>query len=146
MGRSASMILAAVILTAASAAHAEAWVHAGTERGHRVALNIIEPAGRRDGPFTTTLAMIPLNWPANGHAYTLWIAEFDCAARSRTMKFRIAYSGRRDPVRTQLSDARAESDRSPAVAEQLDILCGESGSHRMRAFNHLGEFKRESGR
>ncbi len=87
--------------------------------------------------------MIPLNWPANGHAYTLWIAEFDCAARSRTMKFRIDYSGRRDPVRTQLADARAETDRNPAVAEQLDILCGEPGSRRMRTYNHLGEFTRE---
>lgn len=137
------MLLGALVLTAASAAQADDRVHAGTERGHRVALNIVEPAGRRDGPFTTTLAMIPLNWPANGHAYTLWIAEFDCAARSRTMKFRIAYSGRRDPVRTQLADARAETDRNPAVAEQLDILCGEQGSRRVRTFNHLGEFTRE---
>lgn len=143
MARSASMLLGALVLTAAPAAQADDWVHAGTERGHRVALNIVEPAGRRDGPFTTTLAMIPLNWPANGHAYTLWIAEFDCAARSRTMKFRIDYSGRRDPVRTQLADARAETDRNPAVAEQLDILCGEPGSRRMRTYNHLGEFTRE---
>lgn len=143
MARPASMLLGALILTAASAAHADDWVHAGTERGHHVALSITESAGRRDGPFITTLAMIPLNWPANGHAYTLWIAEFDCAARSRTMKFRIAYSGRRDPVGTQLADARAETDRSPAVAEQLAIVCGKQESRRMRTFNNLGELTRE---
>lgn len=145
MFRSAWMA-AVIALSTASGAHASDWVAAGTERGQRVALNIVEPAGRRDVPFTTTLAMIPLNWPANGHAYTLWIAEYDCAARSRTMKFRIAYSSRRDPVRTQLNNARAETDRNPAVAEQLDILCSEQGSQRTRTFNHLGEFTRESRR
>lgn len=138
MFRLASMALAVIV--PASAAHAETWVSAGAERGQRVALNLVEPVGARDMPFTATLAMIPMTWPANGHAYTVWIAEFDCAARSRTMKFRIAYSSRRDPVRTEVTRASVETDRHAAVATQLDILCGQTELRGVRTFNHLGEF------
>lgn len=138
MSRSIVVLAAGLALSFASQAQAGPWVVAGTERGHHVALDI-EGSTRSGSPFLATLAMVPRNWPANGYAYTLWIAEFDCAARSRTLRHRIAYSSRRDPVRTEFR-AAADFDSNAAVATQLDILCGRTDRLGMQTFNHLGEF------
>ena len=116
-------------------------IAAGLENNRHVLVSLGGVPEQPTGPFSASLFAVPANWPANGSTYQVWIAEFDCAARTRTMKFRTVYSSRRDPVRTELTDAPVESAAGP-IAAQLDILCGNATRAARRSFNNVGEFTR----
>lgn len=119
-------------------------VDAGVERNRHVLVSSGGVPDRPAAPFLATLFAIPLNWPANSSAYEVWIAEFDCSARSRTMKFKTVFSGRRDPVRTEIEHAPVERG-GRAVEAQLNLLCGSGETARTarRSYNNVGEFTRQ---
>lgn len=123
----------------ASTTLADTWVTAGIERGQQVAISLDGVPADKATPFGAVLATFPRNWPSNSHDYTLRLAEFDCRARTRTVKTLIRYSSRRDPVTTALNE-RPTGDADPAVAAQLNLLCGSTDVQRRQTFNHLGEF------
>lgn len=120
------MSIALVILSAAmslvSPPAQGGLVDAGVERGRHVLVSLGGVPDAPTAPSLATLFAVPVDWPANSSTYQVWIAEFDCAARTRTMKFTMVYSGRRDPVRTELANAPVERAGAP-VAAQLDVLC-----------------------
>ena len=74
----------------------DALVEAGVERNRHVPVSSAGVPDRPIAPFLATLFAVPVDWPTNSSTYEVWIAEFDCSACSRTMKFRTAFSGRRD--------------------------------------------------
>ena len=129
-------------LSSAQALQPEGWFHAGVEKNRHVLVSLGGVPQRPTAPFLASLTTIPVDWPANGSTYQTWIAEFDCAAGTRTMKFRMVYSSRHDPVRTELTNAPVESSDG-AIAAQLAILCGRNDTRAApRLFNNVGEFTR----
>lgn len=131
---------ALALVSLAVPAQAETWIPVGLERGQQVAVNVDSIPANKSAPFTAALASFPRSWPGNNHRYTVSIAEFDCSARTRVLKFVSQFSSRRDPV-TRPVNQRPVSDANPAVAAQLGVVCGESSvARRGRQFNHLGEF------
>lgn len=56
------------------------------------------------------------------------------------MTFRVVYSSRQDPVRTELADAPVEQAAGP-IADQLAVLCRDAGGDRI-LYNNVGEFTR----
>lgn len=129
-----------------SPAYAESWVSAGLEDGKHVAINLEGVPNERTAPFRATLALVPAAWPANGYAYELLIAEFDCTARSRTVRTRIEYSGRHDPRRNVVSTPVAVTAAdSEAVAMQLGIVCSQERSATLPKYGWLDPLLRSLG-
>jgi hypothetical protein len=136
-------VILALALWVPPAVPQDGLVDAGVERNRHVLISSGGVPDRPTAPFLATLFAVPLNWPANSSTYEVWIAEFDCTARSRTMKFRTVFSGRRDPVRTEVEHAPVERG-GRAVEAQLDLLCdsGETARTARRSYNNVGEFTR----
>lgn len=146
MRRKFALTAGLVSVLLASPAMAEFWVPAGFERGQQVFLQLDGMTGDKASPFTAVLASFPRSWPANHHRYTVWIAEFDCQARTRSVKSVAQYSSDRDPERSVV-DGRPAGESDPAVAAQLNTVCGDTdAARRGRTFNHLGEVARSLGR
>ena len=123
--------------------YAEAWVSAGAERGQHVAINLEGLPVVKSAPFRATIALIPGEWPANGHAYDLLIAEFDCGARSRTIRTQIEYSGRHDPRTTVISaPVTVFAAENKAVALQLEVVCSSGPSENLPKYGWLDPFIR----
>jgi hypothetical protein len=140
MRHSLAIGAALALASAAHASKAETWVPVGLDRGRQVAVNVDSVPANKTAPFTAPLASFPQGWSANSHRYTVAVAEFDCSARTRVLKFVSQFSSRRDPV-TRPVNQRPLGDADPAVAAQLAVVCGDpSAVGRGRQFNHLGEF------
>ena len=136
----ASMVWA-LLLPAIPADPSNDMFDAGVERGRHILVSVAGVPDRPGRAFSATLFAVPVNWPANHSTSEVWIAEFDCAARSRKMRVRLVYSGRRDPVRTTMEEAPAESGGA-ALEAQLDIVCGGRGRSSRPSYNDVGQFTR----
>jgi hypothetical protein len=122
-----------------SAASAEDWATSGREGGAYVAVNMEGIPRDRTEPFYATVAMIPLDWPANHNAYRLMIVQYDCNELRRTVTSRIDYSGLHDPRTVEISPRTERAADSPAVASQLSLVCNGPAEDRER-YTHLGAF------
>lgn len=139
MRRSIAIASGAILVLAASTASADSWIALGAERGQQVGVDLERVPANKAAPFTVPLASFTPGWAANGHAYTLRLAEFNCQARTRRVKTLIMYSSRRDPVTRPVEEGPV-SDANPAVAMQLDALCNAMAAQRRRTFISIGAF------
>lgn len=108
-------------LAVVGTAQADQWAPAGTEAGHRVAVNLDFGSPSATGPVAANLVVVPRAWPRNGRAYSIWVARCDCEARTRTVTARLLYGSRHDPRRTMIETPRPES--GPAIDRQLAVVC-----------------------
>jgi hypothetical protein len=117
------------MLLAADPALADPFVDAGIQGRSRVALDTAAlPAGEDDGIYSAVLGVFDRDWPTSGIRYELWLAEFDCNRRTRTVTSRHSYSSTRDPVRTIVTQVSNET--ASGVASQLAIVCDSDRSWR----------------
>lgn len=108
------------------AASAQALEHAGREGGVRYAIDRENTSRQSDGIVLAQLYEVR-DRPRGDEGYALIAAYYDCANGSRSVRVREAFSSRRDPVKTIYSPSQVTFGRdSPAVAEQLRLVCGES--------------------
>lgn len=118
---------------------AETWIRLGVENGRHVAANLDSIPGNESTKFRTTIALVPFDWPANGYAYSVVLATFDCAGGTRTVTQRIEYSSLRDPLTSEFSDRSTVSrNESAAVRNQLNLLCNETSRGQEQHYSHLG--------
>lgn len=143
--RQVAVALTACLSLASGPATAEDWVSPGREGRSYVAINMEGVPRTKAGPFTATVAMIPIDWPSHNHAYRLMIVEYDCDEMRRRVLHTISYSGLHDPRSEEIISPRLErANDHPAVASQLAIVCGRARDERPR-YSYLGEFTRALG-
>lgn len=135
-------LVGAFALFGGKAAFADDWRDAGMEGGRRIAIGFDGTMRSTEGPVSTTLLSAPRRWPGVDHTYVLWFAAYDCVRGERTLRARITYSGRRDPVQTTLDSPLIESGaRNVAVAQQLRLVCGTMAERTSRVtYNNVGDF------
>jgi hypothetical protein len=93
------------------------------DRGRRTAV-IIMYGGTPDRPLIRVDGQTITLPPENGRvAYELWVSNFDCAARTRALDFKILYSSEHDPRRTLINPDLVSDASDPVVADQLALVC-----------------------